>query len=91
VLVVGVVFAWHHVGELVGVVFAWHHVGEHFVGAFHHDAAVVVNGRTPAGEVVHTVWHSARGHTVLLWPFGSSSPLHKVYTCSGHKWLVGNL
>jgi hypothetical protein len=51
----------------------------------------VVNGRTPAGEVVHTVWHSARGHTVLLWPFGSSSPLHKVYTCSGHKWLVGNL
>ena len=55
VLVVGVVFAWHHVGELVGVVFAWHHVGEHFVGAFHHDAAVVVNGRTPAGEVVNTV------------------------------------
>jgi hypothetical protein len=40
---------------VVGVVFAWHHAGEHVVGAFHHDAAVVVNGRTPAGEVANTV------------------------------------
>ena len=37
------------------------------------------------------VWHSARGHILWLCPFGSSSPLHKVHTCSGHKWLVGNL
>ncbi len=40
---------------VICVVFAWHHVGEHFVGAFHHEAAVVVNGRTPAGKVVNTV------------------------------------
>ena len=40
---------------VIFVVFAWLHVGVHFVAAFHHDVAVVVNGRIPAGEVEHSV------------------------------------
>ena len=40
---------------VIFVVFAWLHVGVDFVGAFHDEAAVVVNGRTPVGEVTDTV------------------------------------